>query len=232
MNWHEYYALLPHGSAGGRLERRRHLGDVRRRDRVAGRRERIVETGIDPAWLPEVQPNATPIGHILPDVADDLGLPTDLLVVTGAYDTYAASVGSAAIDPGSVSLSCGTWHSYNLAVWPGWPVDLVHDGLSVFPHPGPTGFGILSTDPNGMSVVRLGARPDRAVDRRPGHGPRPRPWPATRTRARVRRRGVHPLAASGGHARVRRHVPRRDARHDLRRPGRERCWRPSPSGSR
>ena len=40
-----------------------------------------------------------------------------------------------------------------MPVLPGWPVELVHDGFNVFPHPGPTGFGILSTDPNGMSVV-------------------------------------------------------------------------------
>jgi xylulokinase len=86
-------------------------------------------------------------------MATELGLPADLVVVTGAYDTFAASVGSAAVDPGFVSLSCGTWHSYNLAVDPGWPVSLVHAGLSVYPHPGPTGFGIVSTDPNGMSVI-------------------------------------------------------------------------------
>ncbi len=73
--------------------------------------------------------------------------------MTGAYDTYAASVGSAAVDPGVVSLACGTWHSYNTPVRPGWPVELVHDGMNVFPHPGPTGFGILVTNPNGMSVV-------------------------------------------------------------------------------
>ncbi len=73
--------------------------------------------------------------------------------MTGAYDTYAAAVGSAAVDPGVVSLACGTWHSYNMPVTPGWPVELVHDGMGVYPHPGPTGFGILVTNPNGMSVV-------------------------------------------------------------------------------
>jgi len=86
-------------------------------------------------------------------VARDFDLPVDTLIVTGAYDTYAASVGSAAVDPGVVGLACGTWHSYNVPVLPGWPVELVHDGFNVNPHPGPTGFGILSTDPNGMSVI-------------------------------------------------------------------------------
>ncbi len=76
-----------------------------------------------------------------------------MLIVTGAYDTYAASVGSAAVEPGHVSLACGTWNSFNMPVMPGWPVELVHDGMNVFPHPGPTGFGILVTNPNGMSVI-------------------------------------------------------------------------------
>ena len=73
--------------------------------------------------------------------------------MTGAFDTYAASVGSAAVDPGVVSLACGTWNSYNTPVRLGWPVELVHDGIGVYPHPGPTGFGILVTNPNGMSVI-------------------------------------------------------------------------------
>ena len=71
----------------------------------------------------------------------------------GAYDNYAASVGSAAVDPGIIALTCGTWHSYNIPVAPGWPVDLVHDGMNVYPHPGPTGFAVMVTNPNGMSVV-------------------------------------------------------------------------------
>jgi xylulokinase len=40
-----------------------------------------------------------------------------------------------------------------MAVQPGWPVALGADGVAVYPHPGPTGFGILVTNPNGMSVV-------------------------------------------------------------------------------
>ncbi len=152
MNWHEYFALL---LTGRPVVDWSDAGTWATYDVATGgwSPARIAETGIDAGWLPDVQPNATPIGRILPSIAADLGLPRDLLVVTGAYDTYAASVGSAAVDPGVVSLSCGTWHSWNMAVGPGWPVDLVHLGLSVFPHPGPTGFGILSTDPNGMSVV-------------------------------------------------------------------------------
>jgi len=152
MNWHEFYALL---LSGRPVVDWSDAGTWATYDVATGSwsPERITETGIDPSWLPEIQPNASPIGPILPHAAEQFGLPDDVLIVTGAYDTYAASVGSAAVDPGVVSLACGTWHSYNTPVLPGWPVELVHDGMNVFPHPGPTGFGILVTNPNGMSVV-------------------------------------------------------------------------------
>jgi sugar (pentulose or hexulose) kinase len=152
MNWHEFYALR---LSGRPVVDWTDAGTWATYDVATGNwsSERIAETGIDPGWLPEVQPNASPIGPILPRVAADFGLPDGTLVVTGAYDTYAAAVGSGAVDPGVVSLACGTWHSYNTPVRPGWPVELVRDGMNVFPHPGPTGFGILVTNPNGMSVV-------------------------------------------------------------------------------
>jgi len=152
MNWHEFYALL---LSGRPVVDWSDAGTWATYDVATGKwsAERIAETGIDPQWLPEVRSNGSPIGPILPSASDEFGLPADCLIVTGAYDTYAAAVGSGAVDPGVVSLACGTWHSYNTPVRPGWPVELVHDGLNVFPHPGPTGFGILVTNPNGMSVV-------------------------------------------------------------------------------
>ena len=152
MNWHEYYALL---TSGRPVVDWSDAGTWATYDVSTGgwSAERIAETGIDPQWLPEIQPNGTPIGTILPAVAADLGLPPETLIVTGAFDTYAASVGSAAVDPGIVSLACGTWNSFNMPVNLGWPAELVHDGIGVYPHPGPTGFGLLVTNPNGMTVI-------------------------------------------------------------------------------
>jgi xylulokinase len=152
MNWHEYFSLLLSGQP---VVDWSDAGTWATYDVASGgwSAERIAETGIDPAWLPEVRANATPIGPILPGVATEMGLPATTLVVTGAFDTYAAAVGSAAVDPGVIALACGSWHSFNTPVTAGWPVELVHAGLSVCPHPGPTGFGILVTNPNGMSVI-------------------------------------------------------------------------------
>jgi xylulokinase len=152
MNWHEFYSLL---LSGRPVVDWSDAGTWATYDVATGdwSQELIAETGIDPGWLPIVQPNASPIGRIVPEAADRVGLPRNVLVVTGAYDTYAAAVGSAAVDPGQVSLACGTWNSFNMPVRAGWPAELVHDGMNVFPHPGPTGFGILVTNPNGMSVI-------------------------------------------------------------------------------
>jgi len=152
MNWHEYYSLLLSGLP---VVDWSDAGAWATYDVASGgwSPDRIAETGIDARWLPAVQPNATPIGPILPEVARDLGLPSDVLIVTGAWDAFAASVGAGAVDPGVVALACGTWHSFTLAVEAGWPAELVHEGMNICPHPGPTGFAILGTNPNGMSVI-------------------------------------------------------------------------------
>jgi sugar (pentulose or hexulose) kinase len=152
MNWHEYYSLLLSGrpvvdwSDAGAWA----VYDVAS---AAWSEERMVETGIDPAWLPDIQPNATPIGRIMPEIAVRLGLPAQTLVVTGAWDAFAAAVGSGSVDAGVVALTCGTWHSFTVPVERGWSPDLVHEGMNICPHPGPTGFGILSTNPNGTTVI-------------------------------------------------------------------------------
>ncbi len=152
MNWHEYYALL---LSGRPVIDWSDAGAWATYDVASGNwsADRIAETGIDPKWLPEVQPNATPIGPILPAMAREFDLPTDVLIVTGAWDAFAASVGAGGVDLGVVSLACGTWHSFTLPVQLGWPTELIHEGMNVCPHPGPTGFAILATNPNGMSVI-------------------------------------------------------------------------------
>ena len=152
MNWHEYYSLLLTGkpvvdwSDAGAWA----TYDVA----TAGwSPELIDETGIDPRWLPDIQANASPIGNIDESVARRHGLPPDTLVVTGAWDAFAAAVGGGGVDPGVVSLTCGTWHSFTAPIERGWPEALVHEGMNICPHPGPTGFGLLHTNPNGTTVI-------------------------------------------------------------------------------
>jgi sugar (pentulose or hexulose) kinase len=152
MNWHEFYALL---LSGRPVVDWSDAGAWATYDVASGSwsADRIAETAIDGRWLPEIEPNATPIGPILPAMARELDLPTNVLIVTGAWDAFAASVGAGGVDPGVVSLACGTWHSFTVPLHPNWPPELVQEGMNVCPHPGPAGFAILATNPNGMSVI-------------------------------------------------------------------------------
>jgi sugar (pentulose or hexulose) kinase len=152
MNWHEYYAQL---LSGRPVVDWSDAGAWAVYDVAAGdwSLERVAEVGIDPRWLPEVRPNAAPIGHIDPEMAARFGLRPDTLIVTGAWDAFAAAVGGGGVDPGVVCLACGTWHSFTVPLEPGWQEELVNEGMSICPHPGPTGFGILSTNPNGTAVI-------------------------------------------------------------------------------
>jgi xylulokinase len=152
MNWHEYYSLLLSGRPV--VDASDAAAWATYDVATAGwSRGRISETGVDPRWLPDIQANASPIGTVTPAAARRYGLPPGLLIVTGAWDAFAASVGSGAVDPGVINLSCGTWHSFTVPVRAGWPAELVHQDLTVAPHPGPTGFAALSTDPNGTAVI-------------------------------------------------------------------------------
>ena len=152
LNWHEYYALLMTGRAvtdtsSAATWATFDLGSLAWSD------SRLAEVGVDPAWLPEVQRSGSPIGRITPAAAADFCLPPGTLVVTGAWDVVAAAVGQGAVREGVLGLTAGTWHSFCLPVAPPWPVELLHDGASVFPHPGPLGFAVGIFDPNGMGVV-------------------------------------------------------------------------------
>lgn len=52
---------------------------------------------LDPARLPPLQPSASVIGLLLPEVARDLGLREDVQVVAGTPDLHSASIGSGAV---------------------------------------------------------------------------------------------------------------------------------------
>jgi len=151
MNWHEFFALRLTGrpvvdasSAGTWLVY----------DRASGgwSRDRMAETGIDPRLLPVIQESGTVIGPVLPAVAAETGLPAGVPVVTGAYDTFASSIGSGAVEPGIVGLACGSWHSFVLPVAKGVPDSIADEGMNLYPFAGPTGLAVNVNNPNGMTV--------------------------------------------------------------------------------
>lgn len=69
----------------------------------------VAALGLDPMVLaPLVASSAAPAGHLLPAVADELGLPAGLPVAAGAADTAAAALGSGLVEPGTAALTIGS----------------------------------------------------------------------------------------------------------------------------
>jgi xylulokinase len=69
--------------------------------------------GIDPRVLPPLQPIGSVVGTVRPDVAEDLGLSSDTIVITGVPDLHAAAIGAGAtgLYDTHVALSTTSWIS-------------------------------------------------------------------------------------------------------------------------
>ena len=63
--------------------------------------------GVTADQLPEILETGTPIGHLLPEMADKLGLSRDMLLVMGAQDQSAGAIGVGNVRPGTFSESTG-----------------------------------------------------------------------------------------------------------------------------
>lgn len=65
--------------------------------------------GLDRAKLPATAPSGTVIGTVSGQVADELGLPANVAIVTGAHDQCANAVGCGVIQPGRAAYGLGTF---------------------------------------------------------------------------------------------------------------------------
>ncbi|MBQ6491951.1 MAG: hypothetical protein IJI88_06710 [Atopobiaceae bacterium] len=69
--------------------------------------EMLERLGLDEGKLPPVLPSGTSLGQILPQVADELGLPRTLTLVQGGLDTACGTIGVGNVAPGTFSESTG-----------------------------------------------------------------------------------------------------------------------------
>ena len=60
------------------------------------------------AWMPKLYESYEATACVLPEIADKLGLPHDVVVAAGAGDNAAAAVGTGAVGPDKCNLSLGT----------------------------------------------------------------------------------------------------------------------------
>jgi xylulokinase len=65
--------------------------------------------GLDRAKLPDPLPSGMAIGTVAPQVAEELGLPTGITIVTGAHDQCANAVGCGVIGEGRAVYGMGTF---------------------------------------------------------------------------------------------------------------------------
>lgn len=87
------------------------LTDNRRLDTVTYDALLCGFAGVDPARLPPLRPIRSVVGEVLPVVADELGIPAGIPVVTGLPDLHAATLGSGAVGDfhGHLSISTSAW---------------------------------------------------------------------------------------------------------------------------
>jgi sugar (pentulose or hexulose) kinase len=68
----------------------------------------LAASGIDPNRLPTLMQSYDPVGGILPEVAGELGLPLDTVVLCGGNDATLAALSGGLTDPGDVNIISGT----------------------------------------------------------------------------------------------------------------------------
>ncbi len=78
-------------------------------DRETWSEEMFERTGLDRRKLPELAASGVEIGTVAGTVAQDLGLPSGVSIVTGAHDQCASAVGSGVIEEGHAVCGMGTF---------------------------------------------------------------------------------------------------------------------------
>jgi xylulokinase len=86
--------------------------------------------GIDRQKLPELEQAVAVLGSILPDVADELGLPRGIKVIMGTPDVHSAAIGSGAIQDyeGHLYIGTSSWLTCHI---PYKKTDLAHNMASL-----------------------------------------------------------------------------------------------------
>lgn len=84
------------------------LTDNRRLDRLAYDPGLLRRSGVDPSRLPPLVPSGSVVGTVQADVAADLGLRPDTVVVTGTPDLHSAAVGAGAIGDYETHMTIST----------------------------------------------------------------------------------------------------------------------------
>jgi xylulokinase len=106
------------------------LTDNRRPDRLVYDHALVTRAGIPADKLPPLVPTGSVVGEVTASVADDLGLPPGVVVVTGTPDLHSAAIGSGAVLDYQTHLVISTTSWISCPV-PMKKTDTVHQVASV-----------------------------------------------------------------------------------------------------
>jgi xylulokinase len=115
--------------------------------------ERLAEWQFPERLLPEVRLAGEPIGTVLPDVAAELGLPPDLLIVTGGHDLNCHGIGAGITRLGTACLISGSYENFLIPTDRLPTAAMLLRGLSVVPHFGSIPRAIYAICPTGNAVM-------------------------------------------------------------------------------
>ena len=165
------------------------LTDNRKPDRLVYDPVLVRRAGVPADKLPPLVPTGSVVGEVRADVADELGLPGGVRVVTGTPDLHSAAVGSGAVLDYQTHLVISTTSWISCPV-PMKKTDAVHQIASV-PGLRPGRYLIADNhDTGGLCLEWLRDNvigPADGLLRRTGRAPRPASTPSPRWRRRCRR---------------------------------------------
>jgi sugar (pentulose or hexulose) kinase len=130
-------------------------------DRTTGQwsPNRLASFGLAPELLPEVGRWGESVGTLIPELAAKLGLPRDLQVTVGAFDSVCTALGIGVCEPGVAGLACGTWEVLAVPSSINEPnLKIVDARLPIVKYPGARQEVVLWQSPNGASVAEWAAR--------------------------------------------------------------------------
>jgi xylulokinase len=102
----------------------RKIGDIRYSERLLRR------SGIDRRKLPDLIPTNSILGTILPEIANDLGIPEGVPVIAGTPDLHSAAVGSGGVQDYDPHIYIGT-SAWMICHVPQKKTDLFHNIASI-----------------------------------------------------------------------------------------------------
>lgn len=118
-------------------------------------KELVDACGIDPDTLPEVLPTGGTVGHVLPEIATQLGLPQNVRVVIGAHDQIVNALGAGVTQVGDAVDTSGTCECLT-PLFAGIPesLDFQHNNFACVPYLEDRGYVTYAYNISAGSVVK------------------------------------------------------------------------------